>query len=132
MEGVDASEGALDAKRACDVDVSDGKGPIDVNVSDATGPIDANISDAKGAIDVMGGDDVNVSDAKGASDVMVGDKAASGWGEPSVAPEVLGRERVLYWQPAGPNSPNHRHDFSGPALRHGSLNSLFLDFVHMC
>ena len=35
------------------------------------------------------------------------------------------RERVLYWQLTGPNPPNHRDDFSRPALRHGSLNSIF-------
>ena len=35
------------------------------------------------------------------------------------------RGKVLYWQPTGPNPLNHRDDFSGPALRHGSLNSLF-------
>ena len=35
------------------------------------------------------------------------------------------RERVLYWQPTGPNPLNHRDDFSGPAWRHGSLKSPF-------
>ena len=35
------------------------------------------------------------------------------------------RERVLYWQPTSPNPLNHRHNFSRPALRHGSLNPLF-------
>jgi len=35
------------------------------------------------------------------------------------------RERVLYWHPTGPNPLHHRDDFSRPALRHGSLNSLF-------
>ena len=35
------------------------------------------------------------------------------------------RERVLYRQHTGPNPLNHQDDFSGPALRHGSLNSLF-------
>jgi len=35
------------------------------------------------------------------------------------------RERDLYSQPTGPNPLNHRDDFSRPASRHGSLNSLF-------
>ena len=44
-------------------------------------------------------------------------------------PESLGwtgnaRERFLYGRPGGPNPLYHRHDFSGPALRHGDLNSL--------
>ena len=34
------------------------------------------------------------------------------------------RERVLYWQPTGPNPLHHRDDFVRPALRHGSLHSL--------
>jgi len=34
-------------------------------------------------------------------------------------------ERLLYSQPNGPNPLNHLDDFSGPALRHGSLNSHF-------
>ena len=41
---------------------------------------------------------------------------------------VKSRERVidfLYWQPTGPNPLDHRDDFSRPALRHGSSNSLF-------
>ena len=33
------------------------------------------------------------------------------------------RERILDWQPTGPNPLYHRDDFSGPALRHGNLNS---------
>ena len=45
------------------------------------------------------------------------------------------RERVLYWQPTGPNPLNHRDDFrddfSRPALRHGSLNSLFQVALHL-
>jgi len=35
------------------------------------------------------------------------------------------RETVLYRQPAGPNPLNHQNNFSAPALRHRSLNSLF-------
>ena len=35
------------------------------------------------------------------------------------------RERVLYRQLSGLNPFNRRDDFSGPALRHESLNSLF-------
>jgi len=35
------------------------------------------------------------------------------------------RERVLCRQPTGPNPLNHRDDWSGAALRHESLNSLF-------
>jgi len=35
------------------------------------------------------------------------------------------RERVLYRQHSDPNQLNHRDDFGRPALRHGSLNSLF-------
>ena len=35
------------------------------------------------------------------------------------------RERVFYWQPTGSNPLHHRDDYSGPALRHGSLNFLF-------
>jgi len=35
------------------------------------------------------------------------------------------RERVVYLSPAGPNPLDQRDDFSGPFLRHGSLNSLF-------
>jgi hypothetical protein len=35
------------------------------------------------------------------------------------------RERVLYLQPTGPNPHNLRDGFSRPALRHGSLISLF-------
>ena len=34
------------------------------------------------------------------------------------------RERVLYWQPTGPNPLNHRDEFSRPVLRHGTLDSL--------
>ena len=34
-------------------------------------------------------------------------------------------DRDLYRRPTSPNLLNHRHDFSGPASRHGSLNSLF-------
>ena len=41
------------------------------------------------------------------------------------------REIVLYLQPTGPNPLNHRNYFSGPALRHGSLNSLFQVAVHI-
>jgi len=37
-----------------------------------------------------------------------------------------GGERILYWQPTGPNPLDHRDDFSRPALRHGRLNSLFM------
>jgi len=40
-------------------------------------------------------------------------------------PFAWARESVLYWQPTGPNSPYHLDDFGRPALRHGSLNSLF-------
>ena len=46
--------------------------------------------------------------------------SCAGWG--SLCAE---RERVLYGQPTGPNPLNHRDDFSRPALRHGSLHSLF-------
>jgi hypothetical protein len=35
------------------------------------------------------------------------------------------RGRLLYRQLTGPNPLNHRHEFSRPALRHGSLNSPF-------
>ena len=35
------------------------------------------------------------------------------------------RERLLYGQPTGPSPLNHRDGVSRPALRHGSLNSLF-------
>ena len=35
------------------------------------------------------------------------------------------RERDLYCQPTGPNPPYHLDNFSRPALRLGSLNSLF-------
>ena len=49
-------------------------------------------------------------------------------------------ERVSHEQPTGPNPLDHRDDFSRPALRHASLNSLsistlpvqhppFLDFT---
>ena len=31
-------------------------------------------------------------------------------------------DRVLGWQPTGPNPLNHRDDFSRLALRHGSVN----------
>ena len=40
-------------------------------------------------------------------------------------PRTEGRERVIYWQPTGPNPLHHRDGFSRPALRHRSLNSLF-------
>ena len=36
------------------------------------------------------------------------------------------KERALYRQPTGPNSPYHLDDLSTPALRHGSLNCLFM------
>ena len=35
------------------------------------------------------------------------------------------RERLIYSQPTGPDPLNHYDDLSRPALRHGSLNSLF-------
>jgi len=35
------------------------------------------------------------------------------------------RERILHWQPTGPNPLNNRDGLSGPALRHGSLKSFF-------
>jgi len=38
---------------------------------------------------------------------------------------ITNRERVLYCQPTGPSPPHHLDDFSRPAMRHGSLNSLF-------
>ena len=54
---------------------------------------------------------------------------------------LMNRERVLYWQPTGPNPPHHLESslltsywsesttsswcVGRPALRHGSLNSLF-------
>ena len=34
------------------------------------------------------------------------------------------RDRVLYWQPTGPNPLNRRDDFSSPVLRHLRLNSV--------
>jgi len=40
-------------------------------------------------------------------------------------------ESVLHWQPTGPNAMNHRDDASGPASRHGSLNSLFQVAFHL-
>ena len=39
------------------------------------------------------------------------------------------KERVFNQQPAGPNPLNHRDDFSGPALRHESLNSLCVQYL---
>jgi hypothetical protein len=33
-------------------------------------------------------------------------------------------ERLIHWQPTGPNPLHHRDDFSRPARRHGSLISL--------
>jgi len=90
MEVVDESEGALDAKRASDVEVSDSKGPVDVVGGGAKGPTDDSVSDAKEPVDVMGGGErASDEDAKMVSDVETGDKAAGGWGEPAVAPEVL-------------------------------------------
>ena len=38
---------------------------------------------------------------------------------------MVEKERLLNRQPTDPNSLHHRDDFSRPALRHGSLNSLF-------
>ena len=35
------------------------------------------------------------------------------------------RERLLDWQPTCPNPLAHRDDYSGLALRHGTLNSRF-------
>ena len=48
------------------------------------------------------------------------------WASPGRSLRVSGfqREIVLHRQPTGPNSLNHRDDFSRPALRNGSLNSL--------
>ena len=45
-------------------------------------------------------------------------------GKMSIAEQVP-RERLLDWQPTGPNPLNHRDDFSRPVLCHGRLNSLF-------
>jgi hypothetical protein len=42
-----------------------------------------------------------------------------------IAPTAAERESVMDRQPTGPNPLNDRDDFSRPALRHGSLNSLF-------
>jgi len=41
------------------------------------------------------------------------------------------RERVLHAQPTGPNPLNHRDDFSGPALHHRSMNSLFQVAIYL-
>ena len=49
---------------------------------------------------------------------------AEAWVEANAAC-CLQRERVLDWQPTGPNPLDHRDDYSRPALRHGSLNSRF-------
>ena len=45
---------------------------------------------------------------------------------PPVLEPPVRRERLLYWQPAGPNPLNRRDDFGRPALRYGSLKSFFL------
>ena len=37
--------------------------------------------------------------------------------EAQVLDHVPEREKILYWQPTGPNSLNHRGDFGGPAVR---------------
>ena len=42
-----------------------------------------------------------------------------------IAPTAAERESVMDRQPTGPNPLNDRDDFSRPALRHGSFNSLF-------
>ena len=41
------------------------------------------------------------------------------------------RERVLYWQPSGPNSLNHRDDLSRLAVRHRNFDSLFQVAVNL-
>jgi len=58
-----------------------------------------------------------------------GNPSAEATSDVEVAGKVLrctpnSKERVLYCQPTGPNPLHHRDDFSRPALRHGSLNSL--------
>ena len=40
-------------------------------------------------------------------------------------------ERVFPSQLTGPNPPNHRNDFSRPALRHGASNCLFQSALHV-
>ena len=45
--------------------------------------------------------------------------------------EGVVRERDLYQQPTGPSPPNHRNYSSRPALRHGSLSSLFQVALHL-
>jgi hypothetical protein len=39
--------------------------------------------------------------------------------------QLVETERVIYLEPTGPNPLHHRDDFRRPALRHGSLNSIF-------
>ena len=51
--------------------------------------------------------------------------------EDAAAAEHQVWERLPYWQPAGPNPLDRRDDFSGPALRHGNLNSLFQASLYM-
>ena len=50
--------------------------------------------------------------------------AGRGGGPDDPRPRV--KESVLCCQTTGLNPPYHPDDFSRPALRHGSLNSLFL------
>ena len=80
------------------------------------------------------------------SSMSFGDRLRVNWGttraedargtltQSYISPSLLVYEEELsanpereffYWQPTGPNPLNHRDDFSRPALRHGSLNSLF-------
>ncbi len=41
------------------------------------------------------------------------------------------RERILHWQPTGPNPLDDRNDSSRPALRHGNVDSLFQVALHL-
>jgi len=61
----------------------------------------------------------------GCKDFLLENGSSQGQNPALTVLHVPRRERVLYWQPTGPNPHNHRDDFSRPALRHGSLNSLF-------
>ena len=42
----------------------------------------------------------------------------------------LDRERVLYWQPTGPNLLSHRDDWVDRPRRNGNLNSLVQAALH--
>ena len=61
-----------------------------------------------------------LGDSSGVEASLLASAAAVSSSESACTP----RERILYWQPTGPNPPNLLDDFSRPALRHGSLNPL--------